>query len=528
MGADGFFSIEKQVAYASGAVSQPPPDRRAAHAAANGFAEASPDCSAHTALTPGQSILLKRLFAVIGISTLAAPGAIAVVGSGLGLALFIAILLWRIALVLEGVRLRWQAGPRGPAPEYGAELPIYTLLIALYDEADTAAQLSAAIGRLDYPPERLDVKLLLEAVDKKTKNALLAQAWPAGTELLVLPDGKPRTKPRALNYGLARARGEFVVVYDAEDRPDPAQLRAAIAAFSSGSPDLACVQAPLVGDGGKAAWLPGQWALEYAIQFGLLLPALAKWGLPIALGGTSNHFRRSALEDAGGWDAWNVTEDADLGLRLARRGQRVGVIAPPTLEAPPAKLNVWIAQRSRWLKGFLQSWLVIMRRPRRAITEMGLGGFVSMQLTLGASLLSAIAHAPWALWCLACALHPSLSLGPVALALLAVTYITGIATALMAAPRRSAGQALLAFTLPIYWPLQSIAMLRALYGLCVCPHFWAKTPHEATETGRSEPCSTGHLQLPGLLPVLPSPLLPTGAPASQETILPEFGSHGSR
>ncbi|MFT5774722.1 glycosyltransferase family 2 protein [Hyphomonas sp.] len=190
--------------------------------------------------------------------------------------------------------------------------------------------------------------------------------------------GLPRTKPRALNYGLARARGAYVVVYDAEDRPDPRQLREAVAAFvrGVGTSRLACVQAPLVGMPEGGGWLSAQWALEYAIQFGRILPALARLGLPIALGGTSNHFNRARLIEAGGWDAWNVTEDADLGLRLARRGARVGMIAPPTLEAPPEQMGVWLAQRSRWLKGLLQTWLVLMRTLAASLREMGLAGFV--------------------------------------------------------------------------------------------------------------------------------------------------------
>jgi len=189
----------------------------------------------------------------------------------------------------------------------------------------------------------------------------------------VVPPGLPRTKPRALNYGLARARGEFVVVNDAECRPHPDQLKAAVRAFRAAGKRLACVQAPLVGDGARG-WIAGQRALEYAVQFGRLLPAQARLGLPIAPGGTSNHFRRRALTSAGGWDAWNVTEDADLGLRLARTGWRVGMIATPTQEAPPEALLVWINQRSCWLKGFLQTWLVVMRRPRAAMREMGWRG----------------------------------------------------------------------------------------------------------------------------------------------------------
>ena len=257
------------------------------------------------------------------------------------------------------------------------------------------------------------------------------------------------------------------------------RLIAAVAAFARGPSSLACVQAPLVGVPEGGGWLPSQWALEYAIQFGRILPALARLGLPIALGGTSNHFHRAKLVGAGGWDAWNVTEDADLGLRLARRGARVGMIAPPTLEAPPEQLGVWLAQRSRWLKGFLQTWLVLMRTPAASMREMGPAGFVSMQLTLGAAILSAMVHGPWALWCLLCACVPGLSLGPLGTGVMIVSYLAGVATGVAAPAHRGRRPLIAALTAPLYWPLQSVAMARALYGLCHAPHFWAKTPHGA-------------------------------------------------
>ena len=322
------------------------------------------------------------------------------------------------------------------------------------------------------------MKLLIETGDEATAFALRRQHWPKGAELLTVPPGLPRTKPRALNYGLARARGEFVVVYDAEDRPHPEQLKAAVRAFRAAGEDLACLQAPLVGEGGDG-WIAGQWVLEYAVQFGRVLPGQARLGLPIALGGTSNHFRRAALEEAGGWDAWNVTEDADLGLRLARAGQRVGMIAPPTLEAPPEALIVWINQRSRWLKAFLQTWPVVMRRPGAAVRELGLAGFASMQLTLGAAILSALVHGPWAVWLALGFLFPEMRVAHAFLMLAAASYVAGMAMALAAPGRKDWRRVALAATLPVYWPLQSIAMGRALYGLSDCLHFRAKTPYRA-------------------------------------------------
>jgi cellulose synthase/poly-beta-1,6-N-acetylglucosamine synthase-like glycosyltransferase len=434
-----------------------------------------PGKSAAQTLSAGQREAFGRIFAEVGTTGLAAPEIVAGLAGLAGAFYFGAVLLFRVWLYVAG--LRPVVEPTALPPEDEEGWPVYTLLIALKDEADTAPQLAAAIRALDYPARRLDVKLLIETGDTATAFALQRERWPERTELLVVPPGLPRTKPRALNYGLARARGEFVVVYDAEDRPAPDQLKAAVRAFGAGGQALACVQAPLVGEGAKG-WIAGQWALEYAVQFRRLLPGQARLGLPIALGGTSNHFRRSALRKAGGWDAWNVTEDADLGLRLARAGQRVGVIAPPTLEAPPDALRVWLSQRSRWLKGFVQTWLVVMRRPGQAVRELGLGGFVSMQLTFGAAILSALVHGPWAVWLALSFAFPAMSVAPLFLMLAAVSYAAGTAMALAAPGQKDGRRVWLAATLPLYWPLQSIAMVRALYGLAKCPHFWAKTPHK--------------------------------------------------
>jgi glycosyltransferase XagB len=457
---------------------RPAPDADAAILAAVGFAAAHPDQSARP--LPGRPVARSLKAVMLGLAVLgiAAPHVFAALVSAIGLALFAAILGWRAVLVCTAphrARTAPALASEGQLPDQ--LLPVYTVLIALKDEADSIAQLAAAIAALDYPADRLDVKLLIETGDTATEAAILAAAWPPLTELLVLPAGKPQTKPRALNYGLARAQGALVVVYDAEDRPDPAQLRAAAAAFALAPPSLACVQAPLVGTAPAHSWIGGQWALEYASQFGQILPALAARGLPIALGGTSNHFRRRVLVDVGGWDAWNVTEDADLGLRLARHGAAVGVIAPPTFEAPPETLTVWTAQRSRWLKGFVQTWSVMMRNPGAALRGLGLGGFLSVQLTLGGAVLAALVHGPWLVWCALCAVLPGLTLGPVGGGFALGSYALALALTWAAPGPRGWRRVWLVATLWAYWPLQTLAMARALYGLRTCSHFWAKTPH---------------------------------------------------
>ena len=247
--------------------------------------------------------------------------------------------LHRGLLVVFGLGVLWRlaalvARPRAAlAPELpDAALPRYTVIAPMYQEGAVAAQLVANLARLDYPADRLQVLIALEADDLATRAAVLAARPPPFVQVVLAPPGGPRTKPRACNAALRQATGELVVVYDAEDAPDPGQLREAAARFAAAPAGLACLQAPLrIVLGRRRGLVQRQFALEYAALFEVMLPAYARWGLPFPLGGTSNHFRRCALEAVGGWDPYNVTEDADVGLRLAAGGYRLGVLARPHL-----------------------------------------------------------------------------------------------------------------------------------------------------------------------------------------------------
>jgi cellulose synthase/poly-beta-1,6-N-acetylglucosamine synthase-like glycosyltransferase len=290
--------------------------------------------------------------------------------------------------------------------------------------------------------------------------------------------------------GLALARGEFVVVYDAEDRPHPKQLRAALSAFSEGGAKLACVQAPLVIDNARESWIASQFAAEYAIQFREVLPLLARMGAPLPLGGTSNHFRTSALQAAGGWDPYNVTEDAELGYRMVRTGKRIGVIGPPTYEEAPVRFRAWLKQRTRWIKGHMQTWLILMRDPIKSAREMGLGGFLAMQLVLGLGVLASLVHGPLFLVLLAAATTPFDLLGPADFTLALCGYASAAFCALSAAAlSNDLRHARAALTMPFYWPLHSLAAYGAVWGLIFRPHHWAKTEH-GVASQRETPRST--------------------------------------
>jgi cellulose synthase/poly-beta-1,6-N-acetylglucosamine synthase-like glycosyltransferase len=262
-------------------------------------------------------------------------------------------------------------------------LPTYTILVPLYKEANVVNGIVRAIGRMDYPPGKLDVKLLIEADDAETARACASARLPPYCEVVTVPLGAPRTKPRACNVGLASARGEFLVIYDAEDRPEPDQLRKALVAFSRLPGEAACLQCKLNYYNADQNVLTRFFTLEYTVWFDLFLPGLHALKAPIPLGGTSNHFRIEALRRLNGWDPFNLTEDCDLGVRLAREGYRTMVLDSTTWEEANSRLWNWVRQRSRWVKGYVQTHWVHTRKPGDAFRRHGAWGGMSFLLTVG-------------------------------------------------------------------------------------------------------------------------------------------------
>jgi cellulose synthase/poly-beta-1,6-N-acetylglucosamine synthase-like glycosyltransferase len=378
--------------------------------------------------------------------------------------------------------------PRGTIQRRDQQLPIYTLICALYHEAAVATDLVAAIRAIDYPPEKLDVKLILEPGDDETRRVLARLDLGPPFEIITAPPVGPRTKPKALNVGLAFARGEFTAVYDAEDVPVPDQLRRALDVFLAADDKLACVQAALTIDNTTDNWLTRMFTADYAGQFDVFLHGLAAMRLPLPLGGSSNHFRTAALRHVGGWDPYNVTEDADLGMRLCRLGYRADVVASATYEEAPARLVPWLKQRTRWYKGWMQTWLVHMRRPRALVRDLGVAGTLAFQLLFAGNVLSALVHPIFMAWlCYAFATTDAIrgGLAPLFTAALLSGYASTILPNAVGLKRRGLlGHAWVLIWAPIYWLLLSVAAWRALLQLLYAPQRWEKTEHGLARTSR--------------------------------------------
>jgi cellulose synthase/poly-beta-1,6-N-acetylglucosamine synthase-like glycosyltransferase len=370
-------------------------------------------------------------------------------------------------------------------------LPTYSIVVALYREAAAVPGLVTALRELNYPLEKLDIKLVLEPDDRDTRAAIAQLQLGPPFEVIVAPDHGPRTKPKALNAALPFVRGTFVAVFDAEDQPEPDQLRLALEAFVTSNERLACVQARLTIDNTADSWLTRLFTAEYAGLFDVFLPGLATWRLPLPLGGSSNHFRVSVLRAVGAWDPYNVTEDADLGMRLARFGYRTAVIPSTTYEEAPALFGPWLRQRTRWFKGWMQTWLVHMRSPLRLARQLGMPGFAVFQLLAGGTVLAALIHVLFAarlIWALVLApmddVTTQVLVGFDAVTLLAGYLISAALGLIGLARRRLLGCSWVLLLIPVYWLLLSLAAWRALFQLLRDPYRWEKTEHGLARTSR--------------------------------------------
>lgn len=377
------------------------------------------------------------------------------------------------------------------------DLPTYSILVPLFREAQVLPALVESVHRLDYPRTKLDVMLLLEADDTETIAAVESMRLPPHFRTIVLPDARPKTKPKACNYGLIQAAGRYVVVYDAEDRPDRDQLKKAVVAFSKAGDDVICVQCKLNYFNAEQNLLTRWFTCEYSMWFDLLLPGLAARDVPIPLGGTSNHFVTEALVGLGAWDAFNVTEDADLGIRLHKHRLKTVVVDSTTYEEANSELGNWLRQRSRWMKGYAQTWLVHMRHPVLLRRQLGWRGWFSFQMIVGGTVVGALVNPGyWLLTCLWMATHLAVIRavfpGMLFFAASAGLYLGNFAFVYMnvvGAYRRGYFRLVkFAVLSPLYWILMSLGAWKGVLQLFYRPFFWEKTKHGLVRGGgRREP-----------------------------------------
>ena len=452
--------------------------------ATNYLKDNRPKFSAHRRLTSAQILTFATVALVYVGFLIATPIDISFAITSLLLTIFfLSVTALRLMCVMES----------GQPPSFrhrklsDKELPVYSVLVPVFRETRVLGQLLAALTQLDYPIHKLDIKLILEETDIAMHRAVAALGLPEHFDLIIVPIGNPQTKPRALNYALQFVRGELLTIYDAEDMPESDQLTKAAAAFAAGPNNLACLQAELAFYNANENWLTRQFAVEYSVLFGLVLPCLARHNLPLPLGGTSNHFRTKILRDVGAWDPYNVTEDADLGLRLARQNYQTQMLDSKTYEEANVQLGNWVYQRARWFKGFLQTWLVHMRDPVRLQKQIGWDGIWAINATIFGTVFSSIVHPVFTL-ILAYQLRLEFTEGTIrnylitgllglSLAVVIISYGTAIYAGYLTSKKSKFCSWITLLTMPLYWLLMGFAAWLSVKQFIFQPFHWNKTKH---------------------------------------------------
>lgn len=365
------------------------------------------------------------------------------------------------------------------------DLPPYTVLVAMYKEAGVFPILVQHLRELDYPRSKLDIKIVLEEDDTETLEIAKSLRLESFFEFLVVPPSAPQTKPKALNYALPFARGDYLTIYDAEDRPERDQLKKACIVFKRLG-NVSCVQARLNYFNRGENFITRMFTIEYSQWFDNLLVGMYRLKIPIPLGGTSNHFRTSVLRELGAWDPYNVTEDADLGVRMEKNGHRVALVNSTTFEEANTRLGNWIRQRSRWMKGHMMTFLVHMRDPMRLYREVGFVGFFGFALFIGGPALTALLNPLlWGLFVASRFLPPGSvdayfpsPVREIAEANLILGNGTLVLLGALSVVRRRYWDLLTwSLLLPVYWAFYSVAAYKALWQLLFKPHYWEKTTH---------------------------------------------------
>lgn len=448
----------------------------------------NPSESAYRTLTPAQVVFLLVSLLALSLGLVFYTRPLLLWLNGLIACIYLGISLFRFWIAMLGASRPQGEGVTSDdiAALAESDLPVYTILIPVFREKEVLPNLLASLARMDYPQSKLDIKLLLEESDAETREVVMRLNPPGNIEFITIPDSIPRTKPKACNYGLISARGKYLVIYDAEDKPEPDQLKKVLCVFKRGGQNLVCVQARLNYYNRNQNILTRWFTSEYSNWFDLILPGLDRMGLPIPLGGTSNHFVTEKLRELGGWDPFNVTEDADLGIRMYKHRCQTAVVDSTTFEEANSKLWNWIRQRTRWIKGYLQTFLVDLRHPFRLMRELGFKGLLGFFLTIGGTpFLFLINPFFWALTSISFLMNQKF-LGdyfpPVIFLISSFNLLVGnfvfVYLNVISSFRRGYYElGRYALLSPIYWVLMSVAAWRALWQLFVNPFYWEKTTH---------------------------------------------------
>lgn len=398
---------------------------------------------------------------------------------------FRALLVW----VAADARIDVKVSEAEVAALQDSDLPTYTVLVPMYKEPEVLPIITAAIRGFDYPLSKLDIKLILEEDDVETVDAAKHLGLEGIFEIIRVPPSLPRTKPKACNYALQFARGEYITIYDAEDRPEPDQLKKVVAAFRKATANTVVIQARLNYFNADENWLTRMFTLEYSLWFDFYLPALDALKIPIPLGGTSNHFRMEVLRQVKAWDPYNVTEDADLGVRFTGLNYHVGVVNSTTYEEANSRLASWIRQRSRWHKGYMQTYLVHMRHPLALYRSLGHVGFWGFQFFIGGTIVSVLlAPLLWLIffaWVVTRTHEFDLIFPPLVLYISTFNLLLGnglliYLSSFSVFKRRLYRLIPYALLSPFYWLLMSWAAFKALWQLIHAPFYWEKTQHGLT------------------------------------------------
>jgi cellulose synthase/poly-beta-1,6-N-acetylglucosamine synthase-like glycosyltransferase len=453
--------------------------------------EGDPDNSADRVLSVGQRYFFVGAVVLIALLLFVFTQATLIVLVAAASAFYLASTLYKARLIYRslGGGAYVDVSDEEIAALDERDLPVYTILVPLYKEAAIVPRLMAGIGRLNYPKTKLDVRLLCEEDDPETPAAIRALAPPPHFKLVVVPDAQPKTKPKACNYGILQADGQYVVIFDAEDKPEPDQLKRAVVAFGKAEPSLTCLQAKLNYFNTGQNLLTRLFSIEYSMHFDLLLPGLCAVKAPIPLGGTSNHFRTDRLIELGAWDPYNVTEDADLGIRLFKAGYTTAMIDSTTLEEANSDVGNWVRQRSRWIKGYFQTWLVHMRHPVRLCRQLGVGAFTSFNLIVGGAFIFLLNPIFWLLTVLFAVtqagfiqvLFPAFIFYIAAGSLVIGNFMFvffNVAGTLQTGNFDLTRYALLS---PAYWAMMSWAAWKGFIQLMYKPFYWEKTVHGLDE-----------------------------------------------